>query len=77
MDFRTEIIQYNCGRTNHQKARPLFDSFETPLVIAVQEPAYDKKTGRTYCPRPYELAYEAGPTTRVTFIVKRTLGIDR
>jgi hypothetical protein len=42
--------------------------------VAVQEPGYNRWTKSTYCLKPYELAYEARPDTRVCFIVKRDLG---
>jgi hypothetical protein len=43
-------------------------------VVAVQEPVYNRITKSTYCPKPYELAYEALPETRVCFIVRRDVG---
>ena len=72
MNNKLIIIQYNCGNANHDKVRPLFDSLNPAhhLIIAVQEPFY-RKTGDTYCPRNYTLTYEAGPDTRVCFMVSR------
>ncbi len=75
MNHNLTIIQYNCGYTNSQASRLLFDSFTAPQVLAIQEPAYSRLTKSTYCPKPYELAYEAGPETRVCFMIKRDVGI--
>ena len=71
---RLEIVQFNCGHSNARASRALFDSFERPQVIAVQEPGFNRYTGSTYCPKPYELAYEADQSTRVCFMVRRDVG---
>ena len=68
------IVQYNCGNLNGKATRALFDSFETPAVIAVQEPGWNKMTKSTTCPRRYQLAFEARPETRVCFMVRRDIG---
>ena len=73
----TTIVQFNCGHSNGQASRPLFDSMEQAIVIAVQEPRYNRLTRSTYCPRPYELAYEAQPETRVCFMIRRDVGPSR
>ena len=74
MNHKLTIVQYNCGHTNSRASRPLFDSFTQPQVLAIQEPAYNRLTKSTYCPKPYELAYEALPETRVCFMVRRDVG---
>src|ERR1700761_3895222 len=66
-----QIVQYNCGNSNGGATRALFDSFTQPLIIAIQEPGYNKYTRSTYCPKPYQLAYEAAPTTGVCFMIRR------
>jgi len=43
-------------------------------VLAIQEPQFNRFTLSTYCPKPYELAYEATPETRVCFMIKRDVG---
>jgi len=68
------IVQHNCGNTNAKAMRPFYDSLTQPQVIAVQEPAYNRMTKSTYCPKPYELAYEALPETRVCFMIRRDIG---
>lgn len=77
MNCKTGIIQYNCGHTNARSSRPFFDSLSQPLIVAVQEPGYNRWTRSTYCPKPYELAYEALPETRVCFMIRRDLGPAR
>jgi hypothetical protein len=71
MNHKLSIVQYNCGHANGQATRALFDSFEEPLILAIQEPGYSKRTGSTYCPKPYQLAYEARPETRAYFMIRR------
>ena len=39
--------------------------------MLVQEPGYNTWTKSTYCPKPYQLAYEAHPETRVCFMIRR------
>lgn len=74
MEHRSTLVQYNCGHSNGRATKALFDSFTQPIVIAVQEPGYNKHTKSTYCPKPYQLAYEATPDTRVCFMIKRDIG---
>ena len=40
----------------------------------IQEPAFNKHTNSTYCPRGFKLVYEANPATRVCFMVSEELG---
>ena len=68
---KLQIVQYNCGHTNAQASRALFDSFQHPIVLAIQEPGYNRYTKSIYCPKPYQLAYNARPETRVCFIIRR------
>ena len=72
-------MQYNCRNANHDKARLLFDSLDLAhyLIIAVQEPFFRRRQGDTYCPRNYTLTYEAGPDTRVCFMVSREIDATR
>ena len=70
------IVQYNCGHSNAQASRALFDSFTHPHVIAVQEPGYSRVTKSTYCPKPYQLAYDATPESRVCFMIRRDVGVS-
>ena len=44
------------------------------MVIAIQEPGYNRWTRSTYCLKPYELAYEALLETRVCFMINRQVG---
>ena len=74
MSRKTTIIQYNCGNSNGRASRALFDSFEAPLILAIQEPLYNRHTKLTYCPAKYQLAYDAKPETRVCFMVRRDAG---
>jgi hypothetical protein len=73
---KLQIIQYNCGNTNATASRALFDSFTQPRVLAIQEPSYNRYTRSTYCPKPYQLAYEALPATRVCFMIRRDIPIS-
>ena len=74
MRNKTTIVQYNCGHSNGKATRALFDSFEDPAILAIQEPGYNNYTKSTYCPKPYQLAYEARPETRVCFMIRRDVG---
>src|ERR1700761_542540 len=74
---KTILIQYNCGHSNGKASRALFDSFEAPIVIALQEPAYNPLSRSTYCPAKYQLAYDAKPETRVCFMIRRDVGESR
>jgi hypothetical protein len=69
-----KIIQFNCGNSNGKATRAFFDSVEHAPILAIQEPGYSPYTKSTYCPRPYELAYEALPATKVCFMVRRDIG---
>lgn len=70
------IIQFNCGQANYGTSRPIFDAIEPEkrLVLVVQEPAFNKLTGTTYCPRGFKLIYDAKPATRVCFMISEELG---
>jgi hypothetical protein len=70
----TYIIQYNCGHTNAQSSRPFFDSLTQLMVIAIQEPGYNRWTRSTYYLKLYELTYEALLKTRVCFMINRQVG---
>ena len=74
---KLQIVQYNCGHTNAKATRALFDSFTRPDVLVIQEPGYNRYTQSTYCPKPYQLAYEAQPETRVCFMVRRDIPISQ
>lgn len=74
MSGKLMIIQHNCGNTNAQATHPFYDGLTQPQVIAVQEPAYNRMMKSTYSPKPYELAYEASPETRVCFMIRRDIG---
>jgi hypothetical protein len=74
MNKKLIIIQYNCGHTNARASRALFDSFKHPQVLAIQELGFNRYTNSTYCPKPYELAYDAKPGTRVCFMIRRDIG---
>jgi endonuclease/exonuclease/phosphatase family metal-dependent hydrolase len=77
MNRNLTIIQYNCGHTNSQASRPLFDSLTEPQILVIQEPAYNRLTKSTYYPKLYELAYDARPETRVCFIIRRDVGVSQ
>ena len=77
MSYNLSIVQYNCGNSNAQASRALFDSLSYPQVLAIQEPFFNRHTKSTYCPKPYELAYEACPETRVCFMIRRDVGAAR
>ena len=70
------IIQFNCGQANYNTSRPIFDALEPEkrLLLAIQEPAFNKHTGITYYPRGFKLIYEVNPATRVCFMVSEELG---
>ncbi len=70
------IIQFNCGQANYNTLRPIFNALEPAkrLLLIIQEPALNKLTGSTYCPRGFKLVYEANPATRVCFMVSEELG---
>jgi hypothetical protein len=74
MNNQLTVIQYNCGHSNAHASRALFNSFSHPQVLAIQEPQFNRFTLSTYYPKPYELAYEATPETRVCFMIKRDVG---
>ncbi|KAN0067715.1 Endonuclease/exonuclease/phosphatase, partial [Elaphomyces granulatus] len=65
------ILQFNCGAANYGVSRPIFDAVapDSRNILAIQEPAYSKRTMTTYCPRGYKLAYDPNPTTKVCFLV--------
>jgi reverse transcriptase-like protein/retrotransposon-encoded endonuclease len=71
------ILQFNCGNSNHKATRPFFEaaSPQSHQVIAIQEPAFNKQTGLTYCPKGYTLSYESHPTTRVGFMISKEVGV--
>src|SRR5215475_1049103 len=77
MSNTTSIVQYNCGNSNGSATRALFDSFEEPIVLAIQEPGYNKHTKSTYCPKPYQLAYESLPETKVCFMIRRDICVSQ
>src|SRR6266480_7422451 len=70
------IIQFNCGQANYNTSRPIFNALEPAKrqLLVIQEPALNKHTGTTYCPRGFKLIYEANPATRVCFMVSEELG---
>src|SRR6266480_6536523 len=70
------IIQFNCGQANYNTSRLIFDALEPAKrqLLVIQEPAFNKHTGITYCPRGFKLIYKANPATRVCFIVSEELG---
>ena len=69
------VIQYNCGNANRGACRPFFDSVSPAehQVLAIQEPSYNRFTKSTYCPRNFILTYNAAPTTKVCFMVSRSI----
>jgi exonuclease III len=78
MDGTISIMQYNCGQANYRATRPLLDAVSpaTHAVLAIQEPAYSKRTCTTYCPVGYNLAYEDNPKTRVCFMVSKQIHVS-
>lgn len=74
---RLEVVQYNCGNSNGQATRALFDSFTQPLILVIQEPGWNRYTKSTYCPKLYQLAYEATPETKVCFMIRRDAGVTQ
>src|SRR5205814_10591627 len=66
------IIQFNCGQTNYNTSRPIFDALKPAngMLLTIQEPAFSKLTSSTYCSRGYRLVYEANPATRVCYMVR-------
>jgi hypothetical protein len=72
------IVQYNCGHSNYRTTRPLFDSLdpEEHQIIALQEPAYNKKTHKTYQSKGYYLLYEPDPAARVCFLISQHINIQ-
>ena len=74
MSTKLMIIQYNCGHLNVVASRALFDSFLTLLILAIQEPAFNRYIKSIYCLKPYKLAYKALPETRVCFMINRRVG---
>src|SRR3982074_1237266 len=73
------ILQFNCGLANQGVSKPVLDaaSPETHLVLAIQEPGFNRRTGATYCPKGYTLAFEATPTTKVCFMISKQLHIGQ
>ena len=65
------ILQFNCGAANYGVSRPIFDaaSPDSHSILAVQEPAFNKRTMTTYCPKGYTLAYDPSPMTKVCFLI--------
>jgi hypothetical protein len=74
MSTKLTIVQYNCGHSNVVASHALFDSFSTLLILAIQEPVYNRHIKSTYCPKLYQLAYEALPETRIYFMINRRAG---
>ena len=66
------IIQFNCGKSNGNKSRALFDGLEANRypILAIQEPGQHGSTlGKTYVPPNYRLGRELGVGSRVAFMV--------
>lgn len=69
------ILQYNCGNSNHRKARHWFDAASPAehQILAIQEPYFNRFTRTTYCPSGFALLYEPQETTRTCFMVSKQL----
>lgn len=67
----TRILQFNCGLANHKATKPILDAANpnTHQVLAIQEQAFNRYTGSTYCPRGYSLAGGSEAASRVCFMV--------
>ncbi len=72
------ILQYNCGQANYGATRPVLDGAAPAqhTVLAIQEPAYNRLTKTTYCPKGYTLAAHNSPSTRVCFMVSKLMPIQ-
>ena len=51
----------------------MFDSLdpEKYQIIAIQKPAFNKQTRKTYQPNGYHLLYEPDPATRTYFLISK------
>jgi hypothetical protein len=69
------IVQFNCGNSNHKASRPLFDGLDPAkhAVIIIQKPYYREALQNTYCLRNYILSYEANPHTKACFLVSNQI----
>jgi hypothetical protein len=72
------ILQLNCSNTNHSLYRGLLDALnpEEFLILAIQEPYFNKYTKTTYCPKAYYLLYQPKEETRVCFFVSKAMALD-
>src|SRR5689334_11876154 len=72
------ILQYNCGTANRTKTRPFFDQAEPAKhhILAIQEPAWNKQTKRTYCPLGYTLVHRGNEQTKTCFMISTALGLE-
>ena len=50
--LNTRILQFNCGLANYKATKPILDAADpnTHQVMAIQEQAFNRYTGSTYCP---------------------------
>jgi hypothetical protein len=71
------ILQWNCCKSNGKKGRPILDQLDTNihLIVALQEQGYVTQTDSTYCPPGYHLLYEPGASTRVCFMISKTVDV--
>ena len=72
------ILQLNCGNTNQTLYKGLLDAVSPRdyPIMALQEPWYNRHTSSTYAPRPYHLLYQPAASSRVCFLVSKTLSLD-
>ena len=71
----TRILQFNCGLANYKTTRPILDAADpnTHQVLAIQEQAFNRHTGSTYCPRGYSLAGDREAAFKVCFMVSKRI----
>ncbi|KAF1990772.1 DNase I-like protein [Aulographum hederae CBS 113979] len=68
----TNILQYNCGNSNGDKAKPGFDSIDPSRfpILAIQEPMVtERNPGYTYTPRNYRTSRPVSLGMRVVFMI--------
>ena len=73
--LNTRILQFNCGLANYKATKPILDAADpnTHQVMAIQEQAFNRYTGSTYCPRGYSLAGSSDAASKVCFMVSRKI----
>ena len=72
------MIQFNCGNANGGVNRAILDALDpaVTLIVALQEPGYNRYTKSTYYPKGYHLLYEPVASSRVCFLVSKRLSLE-